>query len=265
MVTPRPPAWSPQNASAFTLPGVVERYHLRAPYPSNLTPFLRGLAVPEADALLELGCGTGEISRSLAPYFARIDAVDVSGRMLERARAMTNGDHAAIRWIEARAEKAPLAGPYALAVAGASLHWMEWERVLPLIARHLAPTGVLAIVGARDVPPPWADGLREAASRYSVIRDWQNADLIGLLESRGLFEAIDKRLLELEPYTRTIDEYIAAQHATSGLAADRMTAEDARAYDDEVRALVVPFASEGKLNLASYVEADWGTPLDPDR
>jgi SAM-dependent methyltransferase len=264
-VKPRPPAWSPYNAAAFELSDVVEHYHLRAPYPSNLVPFLRGLAASESDALLELGCGTGEISRRLAPYFARIDAIDISGPMLARARTMPNGDHPAVRWIQSRAEDAPLRGPYALAVAGASLHWMNWEAVLPLVARHLAPGAVLAIVGARDVPGPWADGIREIAARYSVIRNWESADLIGLLESRALFKAIDKQLLEPEPYTRTVDEFIAAAHATSGLAAERMTPEQVIAFRTEMRALLTPYASDGVLQLASYVEADWGTPLDPEQ
>ena len=260
---PRPRSWSPQNAAAFTLPGVVERYHLRAPYPSNLVPFLLGLVAPGGGALLELGCGTGEISRLLAPRFERVDAIDISAPMIARGRTMPNGDHAAIRWIESAAEDAPLEGPYALAVAGASLHWMQWEQVLSRVAQHLVPAAVLAIVGAREVPPPWAEGLKEAASRYSVIRDWESADLIGLLESRGLFKPMGKRLLEPEPYTRTVDEYIRAQHATSGLAQGRMPPRDVQRFDDALRALVEPWATGGTLELASYVEADWGLPLAP--
>jgi hypothetical protein len=176
---------------------------------------------------------------------------------------MPGGDHPNIRWLVARAEDAPLDGPYALAVAGASLHWMDWDVVLPRVAEQLAPDAVLAIVVSPGVPPPWADDLREITSRYSVIRDWQNADLMALLESRGVFKHVAKEHLAPEPYSRTIDEYVDGQHATSGLARGRMGAGSARAFDDEVRALVTPYAKDGVLELAADAEVDWGTPLAP--
>jgi SAM-dependent methyltransferase len=98
----RPPSWSEHNAAAFQLDDVVEQYHLRAPYPSTLSPFLRDLALPPSGAVLELGCGTGKITRVLAPHVGRIDAVDSSRAMIERARTLPGGSHPAIRWIEGR-------------------------------------------------------------------------------------------------------------------------------------------------------------------
>jgi trans-aconitate methyltransferase len=257
----RPPSWNPQNAAAFELEDVVAQYHLRHPYPSTLAPFLLELATPSGGPVLELGCGTGEIARALAPHLERIDAIDISPRMIERARTMPGGGHQAIRWTICRAEDAPLEGPYALAVAGASLHWMDWDIVLPRIAKHLAPGAVLAIVVSREVPAPWADALREIISRYSVIQNWQNADLIALLESRGVFKPIAKEHLAPEPHYRTVDEYVDGQHATSGLARERMGAERARAFDAEVRALVTPYANNGVLALAAGAEVDRGRPL----
>jgi hypothetical protein len=44
-----------------------------------------------------------------------------------------------------------------------------------------------------------------------------------------------------------------------------MTAEQAIAFRAEMRALLTPYAPDGVLELASYVEADWGTPLDPEQ
>lgn len=40
----------------------------------------------------------------------------------------------------------PLGPPYGLVTAGSSLHWMDWEVVLPRIGRLLSPEGCLAIV-----------------------------------------------------------------------------------------------------------------------
>jgi SAM-dependent methyltransferase len=258
----RPPSWNQHNASAFQLDDVVAHYHLRAPYPSSLTRFLLGLAAPVHARVLELGCGPGKITRELAPHVERIDAIDVSSPMIEKARAEAGGDRSSIRWIVGRAEDVALNGPYALAVAGASLHWMDWEVVLPKVAQQLSPGAFLAIVVSVD-PPPWADELHEMIRRYSAIQNWESADLIALLESRGVYKQVGKTELVAEPYARTIDEYIYGLHATSSLARNRMGEQQARAFDEEVRALVAPRARDGVLELSVGAQVDWGTPLAP--
>src|SRR5690348_17658299 len=63
-----------------------------------------------------------------------------------------------------RSEQAPLDPPYALITAGASLHWMAWQVVLPRIRQALTPHGMLAIIYDELLPLPWDDALR------SVIR-----------------------------------------------------------------------------------------------
>jgi SAM-dependent methyltransferase len=258
----RPPSWSVHNAAAFQLDDVVENYHLRSPYPSTLAPFLLALAVTPGAAVLELGCGTGEITVALAQHVERIDAIDVSRQMIEKGRSMPGGDHAAIRWIVGRAEDAPLDGPYGLAVAGKSLHWMDWDIVLPRLAGALAPGAVLAIAVSID-PPPWAEDLHPLISRYSAIQNWENADLIGLLEGRGVFKRLGEKQFEAEPYQRTVEEYIDGLHATSGLARERMGPDNARVFDEEVRALAAPHAVDGVLELAAGAEVAWGRPLSP--
>jgi trans-aconitate methyltransferase len=242
---------------------VVEHYHLRSPYPSTLISFLRELAVSPLGAVVELGCGTGEITRALAPHVERIDAIDISHQMIEKAGAMPGGDHPAIRWIEGRSEEAPLNGPYALAVAGKSLHWMDWDITLRRLADNMARDAVLAIVVGPETPPPWNEELRELTSRYSAIQNWQNADLIALIEERGLFERLGEKTLAAEPYERTVDEYIDGLHATSGLARDRMGPESTRAFDAAVRTLVAPHAVGGVIELAAGAEVEWGRPLSP--
>ena len=207
--------------------------------------------------MIELGCGTGEITRALAPHAERIDAIDVSRQMIEKARSMPGGDHPAIRWIVGRAEEAPLEGPYALAVAGASLHWMDWDIVLPRIGGRWRRGRCW---------PSWSRSTRRRGPRsyplirrYSAIQNWENADLIGLLEGRRVFKRLGEKQFDAEPYQRTVEEYIDGLHATSGLARDRMGAENVRAFDEAVRALVAPHAVGGVLELAAAAEVTWGS------
>src|SRR5205823_12479112 len=170
---------------------------------------------PAAGKVVELGCGTGEIARMLAPHAERVDAIDVSAPMLEKARSLPAGDHPAIRWILGAAEDVELEPPYALAVAGDSLHWMEWEIVLPKLARALAPGAPLAIVSAGAQQPPWADALWEIIKRYSTMQDFEQYNLLDQLRRRHLFEPLGEDTVGREAFDRTVDEYIDALHATA--------------------------------------------------
>jgi SAM-dependent methyltransferase len=85
---------------------VVDRYHLRPAYPPETFTILNELIGDEPRVVLDVGCGTGNVARPLAEYVERIDAVDLSLPMLERAKTLPGGDSAKIRWVHGRAEEA---------------------------------------------------------------------------------------------------------------------------------------------------------------
>ncbi len=126
----------------------------------------------------------GEISRMLAPHVGAIDAVDVSAAMLAKPRSMPGGEHSAIRWIHGRAEEVAFDPPYGLAIAGDSLHWMQWETVLPRVRVALDRGAHLALVSAITAPTPWSSPLSVAIARYSVMREFERYDLLEVLEGR---------------------------------------------------------------------------------
>ena len=257
---PRPAHLTSENAAAFQLTGVVADYHLRTPYPAALGGFLRDLMMPSGGTAIDLGCGTGELARIIARYAKRVDAVDVSAPMLERARAMTTAESNPIRWIHSRSEEVDLDGPYALAIAGDSLHWMNWEIVLPRLAHALAPNAPLAVITAA-VETPWSAALGEVIPKYSVIKDFTRFVLAEELDARGLLRVVGTTTVRPEPFERTVDQYVDALHATAGLARDRMAPSDVPAFDEAVRRLVQPFAQEGVLRLMASAEVAWGIPL----
>lgn len=47
---------------------------------------------PNAMRVLEIGCGAGRVTRALARLFGEVHGVDISGEMIERARAALAGD-----------------------------------------------------------------------------------------------------------------------------------------------------------------------------
>jgi SAM-dependent methyltransferase len=195
----------------------------------------------------------------LAPHVERIDALDVSAPMLAAAHVMPGGGHPAIRWMLGRAEDVDFDGPYSLAVAGDALHWMDWDVVLPKVRVTLAPGAHLAIVSAR-CEPPWSGELLRPIRRYSAMQDFQRYDLIEELAARGVFAKLGEATAGPLPFTRTVDDYVEGLHASAGLARDRMGAENARAFDEQARIIVAPYASEGVLNLEASAHVVWGTP-----
>jgi trans-aconitate methyltransferase len=135
--------------------------------PPEIYEILNALIEDEPRAVLDVGCGTGNVARPLAAYVDRIDAVDWSLPMLERARMLPGGDSPKLRWLHGRAEDVELEPPYALVTAGESLHWMEWGVVLPRFAHVVTPHGMLAIIYIVDQPVPWHDGYRQLVQRFT--------------------------------------------------------------------------------------------------
>lgn len=250
------------HVARFQDQSVVDRYHLRPAYPPETFELLNDLIRDEPRAVLDLGCGTGNIARPLAAYVERVDAVDLSLPMLERGRTLPGGDSPKTRWLQGRAEDIALEPPYALVTAGSSLHWMDWGMVMPRFARMLTKHGVLAIVHIPDDSSlPWRDDYSEIRQRYSTNPTYQPIDMIAELEKAHLFQRQGERETAPMAVRQTVEDYIAGQHGLSVLSLDAMPAEHAAQFDAEMRALVTPFARGGVLTLQVVGGITWGKPL----
>ncbi|HEX2079521.1 MAG TPA: metalloregulator ArsR/SmtB family transcription factor [Longimicrobium sp.] len=108
----------------------------------------------------DLGCGTGQVTHSLAPFVRRVVAVDGSPEMLQAAQARLAGLHN----VETRAgelESLPVAdGELDAAVAFLVLHYVaEPGEALAQAARALRPGGRLLVV---DMVPHDREEYRQA-------------------------------------------------------------------------------------------------------
>lgn len=258
---PHDKAQRTQYAARFQDQSVVERYHLRAAYPSEVFTRLRELIVDEPRAVLDVGCGPGTLARALLDSAERIDAVDISPQMLEQARTLPGGDSPKLRWLLGRAEEIELDPPYALITAGRSLHWMDWGVVLPRFARLLTPRGVLAIVQAREQNAPWHQELRELTSRYATRSRSRQREMIVHLEQAHLFQRLGAYMTSPMTQQQSIEDYIAGQHSRSDFSLDHMPAEQAERFDSEARTLITPFATNGMLTREIVGLVVWGKPL----
>lgn len=254
----KPKHLAPEYAAVFSDESVVDAYRHRPTYTAEAFAILANLITDEPRAVLDLGCGRGDLARSLVQYAERVDAVDVSAAMIETGKCMPNGDDPRLRWIHGRAEDAPLDPPYGLVVAGDSLHWMDWYVVLPRIAGMLTPHGYLALASVGWEPLPWDYG--PVCNKYSLNRDYQPYNLLDELTQRGLFEPVGKQQTQPVLFTQSVDNYVESFHARNGLSRDRMTAAQAAAFDHEMRALVAPFATNDMLTLQVMNTITWGKP-----
>jgi ubiquinone/menaquinone biosynthesis C-methylase UbiE len=98
-------------------------------------------------AVGDLGCGTGQLSASLAPFVRRVVAVDSSPAMLEVARARLGG-LPNVETREGELERLPVAdGELDAAVIFLVLHYVaEPDQALAEAARALRPGGRLLVV-----------------------------------------------------------------------------------------------------------------------
>jgi SAM-dependent methyltransferase len=264
----KPLFWSREQAATFEDASVAAAYRCRPPHPPATFAILTELLKDGPRTVLDLGCGEGLVARPLAPLVDRVDAVDVSAAMVAAGQRRPGGDHPHLKWIVGAAETAPLAPPYALATAGDSLHWMDWDAVFPRLCAALTPGGVLAIVSVGAERAPWASAsLLPLIERYSTNPHRPpETDLLEHLRRRGLFAVLGRARTESVPFRQPVEDYVESWHARNGFSRQRMRPGDAAAFDAAIRALVLPFATAGGLlEQAVYGSVVWGRPREPAR
>ncbi|KAM3608495.1 uncharacterized protein V6R79_026456 [Siganus canaliculatus] len=98
---------------------------------------------------VDLGCGTGQHSRLLAPYFQEVVGIDVSEGQVEVARTIPG--YSNITYRQGPAEELPFAdNSVDLLTASVAAHWFDQAAFLAEASRVLKPRGCIALVGFCD-------------------------------------------------------------------------------------------------------------------
>jgi len=144
--------WQARAASFGAVAGAYERG--RPPYPAAAVDWL----IPAGAAqVLDLGAGTGKLTRQLAGRGLDVTAVEPSEGMREQLRRAVPG----VPVLEGTAERIPLPGGSVDAVLVAQAwHWVDPARAVPEVARVLRPGGQLGLLwNIRDERADWVAGL----------------------------------------------------------------------------------------------------------
>ena len=112
--------------------------------------------LPEAGAVLDVGCGTGRLLRAARPCYpaAQLVGVDLAGQMVATAITVTPS-WLRIRYVQARAERLPFPDArFDLVFATMALrHWADPPDGMAEVVRVLRPSGMLLLADIfRDCP-----------------------------------------------------------------------------------------------------------------
>jgi SAM-dependent methyltransferase len=257
-VSAKPRGLEPHYAEQFCDASIVEAYAARPPYPPELDPLLIELVGGVGARVLDLGCGTAELARRLAPEFESVTAIDHAERMIARARALPGGNAPNIRWLVGRVEDVALEGTFSAALAAQSFHWFDW----PVLVGRLTdcvPSRRLVLVERREAPAPWSEPLQALYRRFSTNQDFEPYDLVDELKARRYLTIHGTMTHRAQPFRQTIADYVTSLHSQNGFSRDRMALADAGAFDDAVRAAVAPHAPDGMVRLPVITRVVWGS------
>jgi SAM-dependent methyltransferase len=169
----------------------------RPAYPDELVDqACRVAGIVSGDHVLEVGCGSGQLTRSLVARGLRVTALEPGPSLMELARQNLAGA-GEVDFVTARFEDASLPRGQFLAVFCASaFHWVDPEVGWQKAADMLVPGGTLALVQYCGISEPRTKADQEAtlaairkvapdaAANWPVYRDL-DATLAGMEQRRG--------------------------------------------------------------------------------
>jgi SAM-dependent methyltransferase len=149
------------RSAAVGFERAAEAYeHGRPAFPAEAIAFLTDrLRLDHGTTLVELGAGTGKLTRLLVPTGARIVCIEPVAAMRAALTAAVPG----VETIDALAEDLPLPDRSAdAAVAAQAFHWFDAERAVAELTRALRDGAGLALVwNVRDEGAAWVRAMSD--------------------------------------------------------------------------------------------------------
>ena len=148
------------------------------------------LAPQRGERIVDLGCGSGQLTRAIAESGARVTGLDNSASMINAARR----EYPDVSFVLADAKDFSFEEPFDAVFSNAALHWVKPpEKVIECVAQCLRPGGrFVAEFGGKGNVRRIFDAA-EAAGRELAGRDVRNvnyfpsvAEYSKILESHGL-------------------------------------------------------------------------------
>jgi trans-aconitate methyltransferase len=165
----------------------------RPTYPDQLIDLVcQAGGLNMGDRVLEIGCGTGQLTRSLVARGLSVTAVEPGRNLISLAGQVAPG----VEFVNRRFEDAELPEPFRAVFSAAAFHWLDPDVSWSKVADSLDPGGLLALIqhcGVRD-PETAADAdallavlahaAPEIAAEWPPLRDLETI-LAGVSDRRA--------------------------------------------------------------------------------
>jgi ubiquinone/menaquinone biosynthesis C-methylase UbiE len=218
--------------------GAAERYDAsRRGYPTEIVEFVVATAgLQPGSAVLEVGCGTGQLTEQLVRYGFSITAVDIGASMIAAARRRLTGTSVrfeAVAFEDFQASEAT----FDLIVSATAFHWVDPDVKFDKPSRLLRPGGWLALLatGERYDDPFGAALLDMWVARSDDGGAWVKQRKLAdteIIATTGLFEMPIERH-HSERMVLPVDDVIGVENTR---ATSLSWSEDARrGFADELR------------------------------
>jgi SAM-dependent methyltransferase len=231
---------------------VADEYERTRPdYPGAL---LDALPLDTDASVVDLGAGTGKLTRVLARRYANVFAVEPLANMRAQLERVVPGATA----LAGSAERIPLDdNSVDGAFAAQAFHWFDKSLAIPEIARVLRPGGVLAVIwndGNYELPNPLPEAyLSELnALRDAVPQPWlDEGKWEDMLLDSGLYVEAHERIAI--PHEHILDRAGLLDNArsTSWIAS--------RADAEAVIARIAELLPEGTYSIPNHANMFWVT------
>jgi trans-aconitate methyltransferase len=238
---------------------VADFYHrYRRGYPAAVIDTLAGaFGLTGTDVVIDLGCGTGQLTLPMAGRVQAVAGLDPEPDMLARARrAAAEQEIGNTSWVlGGDADIAALAALLGDRRAGAvtiaqALHWMRYRELIPALVPLLRPGGGIAVI--TNGTPMWLQDSAWSRALCRFLEEWLGTRPAS---SCGTDDASQQRYRETmteagldvtevrHDYTDELDLDRLIGGLYSAIPAQRLPPpEDRRDFADQIRRAVAPHA-----------------------
>jgi SAM-dependent methyltransferase len=211
---------APAQRDGTVFDEVADEYdRVRPTYPDELVDRACEVAgIEPGDSVLEIGCGTGQLTRSLLARGLRVTALEPGNHLMSLAERNLAGQ-GEVEFVNARFEKAELPrGHYRAVFCASAFHWIDPDVSWHKSAVLLAPGGTLALIqyfGLRDLR--FADDQPSLLSAVGRIAPELAADWPAYRELGAIAAGVEQRRGNVSEAWSWIGSYDLARAAAGSL------------------------------------------------
>lgn len=228
----------------------------RPPYAATLFDRVsQRIGLMRNHAVLDLGCGPGQLALGFARFAGSVTAIDPEPEMLRIAAAEAKDAGYRIRFVEGSSyDIGPQLGTFRLTAIGRAFHWMDRLDTLERLDPMIEPGGALALFADRHPEVPdnaWHEAYNAVLDSYSAedsarrqrkASDWPHHEAV-LLDSP--FSRLE-RIAVIESRRTPIPHIEDRMLSLSSVSRDKIGAR-AEAMIAELREALAPFAVDGEV------------------